>query len=481
MIKTFIAGLVIFINLLGFSESAMGNNDLDYISMLKTVNYKMAINVDYENGIIIGSCKITVRNDGSKKIKKMPVILYRLFEVQSVTGKKDKELKFIQNVRLFEDWKKIQVNFIQVELEKALKPGKSVEITINYTGHLLGYVETGMRYVRDSVNPEFTIIRMDAYAYPIVGYPSIEIIRKMMQQEYNYEVRVTVPDTLFVANGGRLVNTEYKNGKASYTYRNIKLAWRMDFAIAKYNVINSGIHNIYHFPEDSVGAAAISTSMKKVMTLYSDWFGPLDDATPLSIIEIPDKWGSQTDVSSIIQSAAAFKKREQMYELYHELAHMWQPVSLDFSASRLESEGLSSFLQYLTAEKLEGRANEIEKESERILLNLNKSFTNNPSHAQVAMADYGVKGMTGYSYRKGMLYYTLLYMLLGEKEFLTIHGGFYQKYKKDGATQSQYIQFLKTSTSLDLDKFIEDWVYGIESNKIIMSKRTIEEILNIYK
>jgi len=172
---------------------------------LKTIDYKLDLKVDYKSEKIFANCQLTVLNPSEQSIWQIPLTLYRLMKVTSVENEEEADLSFTQQVTSYEDWEKLQVNYIEISLKNPIQRGAKKTIRIKYEGYLLGYSEVGMKYVKDRVDEKFTIIRPDCKAYPEVGYPSWKVSRSAGLQSYNYLINVTVPNSLAVANGGKLV------------------------------------------------------------------------------------------------------------------------------------------------------------------------------------------------------------------------------------------------------------------------------------
>ena len=441
---------------------------------LKTTNYVMHTTVDYENEKLISSCELTLTNPSKETISTIPLLLYRLLKVNSVTDENGNRLPFTQHVVSFDDWKVYQVNFIEIKLDKPIEKDSYKKITVNYSGHLLGYTETGMSYVKDHISPEFTIIRPDCNAYPKLGYPSFEMNGTALEN-FNYTVHVTVPDSLVVANGGNLIEKTLKDGLATYSYENIKPAWRIDLAIANYEIIQDGDIKIFHFPQDATNAQQVLKASHQTIDLYSQWFGRLNNASEFSIIEIPDNWGSQADVTSIIQAAAAFKNSDHHYELYHEISHLWNVKSNDDYSPRW-NEGLAMFLQYLTANLLEDKTILHEKTNSYIT-----RINSADKYKNVALIDYGKEGVAGYSYTTGMVLFHVLYELIGQDSFNTIIQKYYTTYQDRGATTKEFIKTIENLSSIDLSSFIEDWFLSTNYTKVMAKHSTIDKLSSYYK
>lgn len=453
---------------------------------LKALDYTIGFFVDYEKKIISGDCRFTVHNPTKEPVKRVPAILYKDFKVLSLKNEQGQKTPFTQKIIPFEDWDKLLVNYIEVVLEKPLLPGDKTSLNITYEGGLSGYTETGMSYVKDHISRDFTIIREECKPYPIISYPNLLSLREAVTHtQFDYLVAVTVPESLVVANGGQLVDSVSKDGLATYSYRNIKPAWRIDIAIADYIILEDNVNHfkIYHFKEDTQGAQRILDAMKKAIDLLTEWLGPLKDKdnVSLSVIETPSGYGGQNDITCIILTEEPFKREARFSGFYHEISHWWNVRPLEPFPCRMESEGLASFIEGLVEDNLESKEGSLKERYERISGNLRKKFLKDPRAKNVPIIDYGKESMTGLSYSKGAAVFILLYDILGEKRFFDILGRFYSAYFETGATTDDFTEFMNKNSKIDLTLLFKEWVYGIESNQYIMEQIPYEEILRKYK
>ena len=439
------------------TSNAVGMTDSHYASVrLRVAKYDIGYTVDFKNELLSARCAMTVYNPGDTPVDTVSLLLYRLLSVDSALFADGRAVGFDQSVQTFSDWPVMQQNYIRLSPDKPIRPDDSLQIVIYYSGHLLGYTETGMLYVRDKIDTNFMILRPDCGAYPELGVPSWKTNRAVGLQQFDYVVSVTLPKPLVAANGGRLVEARDLGKTGTYTFVNTKPAWRIDVAIARYRTIDSGQDRVYYFPEDQTGAHNVVGAMERTLRLYSKWWGRLPGYRGFAIIEIPDGWGSQADVSSILQTAAAFKDAGQMYQLYHELSHQWNTASLDSFPPRWE-EGFATFMQYLTMDKLEGDS-ALDKATDRILKSVKKELSESPDLATTALIDFGRANHTDFSYTMGMLLFRLMYDLVGEDEFHSTLGSFFQKYRDSGATTREFAEYLKSASGGRLDHVVDDWI-----------------------
>ncbi len=446
------------------------------------VHYDLKINADCEAGTIDGACTLRLKNASKDTISIVPLNLYRLMEVTSVADASGRALPFMQNVRVFEDWKEFQVNHIRVGLGSPLPPGQETALQIKYGGPLLGYSEA-MRYVKDHVGLDLTLIRTDSLAYPQIGVPSWRTNRAAGLKDFDFTVSLTVPLPLVVANAGDLVSKTEKDGRATYFYKSRVPSWRIDLAAAPYEVIEgeSGRFRIFAFPDDAQGGRDLLGSLTAALAFYSRSFGPLADFRGLTVIEVPNGFGSQADAAAIIQEAGAFKDKAGRDTFYHELSHLWDVRANDPLPCRFESEGLARFMQYLLQEKLDGRIGAPKIEAKDVLGRVAKQFAKHPEWRSVPMVDYGVKDMTDMSYNVGQIFYYLLYVRLGEDAFLKTIAGVLDEYRRAGATTREFIAALKRRAGVDLDKVCEEWVFSPRAAELITSGTSIEELSRRYR
>jgi hypothetical protein len=148
------------------------------------LNYELSIKIDFQHSgyeisenTLNGKAKITVKNTANESTNQIPMCLHRLMKVTEIRDAYGGLVDFSQAVRSLEGQDTYQVNYVQITLGKPLSSNETTTLQIDYFGHLSGYVETGMLYVKEALDPEFTIIRSETFAYPYVLYPAKNQLR----------------------------------------------------------------------------------------------------------------------------------------------------------------------------------------------------------------------------------------------------------------------------------------------------------------
>ncbi|MBI5059532.1 hypothetical protein HZB60_07120 [candidate division KSB1 bacterium] len=445
----------------------------------KVDHYDWQIRVDYDEEAIASGCRLTVRNVTAQPLDHVPLILYRLLTVDSVSTFAGRALAFEQSVRAFDDGARMQANFVDVRLPAPLAVEDTISLGVSYRGYLAGYRETGMLYVQDHVDPAFTILRMDCHAYPAIGTTSDSLNRMVGLPEYSYRIRVNVPDTLFAANVGELVSSVSEGGRLTVEYRSSRPAWRMDVCVANYTVIERGPNRIYCFAQDSAGGQGIAGAMERCLDLYSRWFGPLTDFRGFTVLEIPEGYGSQADVTGILQTATAFHDSASWHELYHELSHQWNVREADEPRCRWQ-EGLATFLETLAADCLDG-THQLADRSDWMREWLRGRFAADSSILELPPASYGSRGVTGYSYSVGMLSSNILWQSVGHSTFCRIIGAAYRSPEARGLDLKAYESLAAKIGGARVHAYFRDWFFTPRGVQYLNSPQSLAQIAARYR
>lgn len=425
--------------------------------VLSPTHYDVSFNVDHAAARLQGTARITVLNPSAEPVREASLLLYRLLRATAVRDDRGRDLAFSQSVVAFVDFGPLQVNQLLVTFAQPLAQGAQTTIEVRYEGYLLGYAETGMRYIQDRIDPAFTILRPDSYAYPAPGYPSFALNRKSPRPEFSYSARITVPGGHTVANGGRLEGIDTLGNTVTFRYSSLKRSFRMDFAIAKYAELATTRIRVYYLPGDSSGAAGVARAGSEALDLFTRWFGALREPTALTFIEIPDGWGSQADATTIIQSAAAFRDPDRHREVYHEVSHLWNVPATDRPSPRW-NEGEASFLEYLVTQELTGKPI-VDARANQLIDWLRGELPQHANWSATPLTEYGRADLTDLSYSVGAVYFDLLYRLAGREAFNQIIGRFASEFRVRGGSTKDFADLVRRAAKPDLSQLNDDWLF----------------------
>lgn len=415
------------------------------------------LTVDYDRPAIEGTATLTLMNVGKTSVGEAPLLLNRLMTIRDVTVAGGRSLAMTTAVSVFEDDPFKQVRHATVALNEPLAPGRHVTLRVRYSGPLVGYVETGSLYIKDRIDPEFTILRSDALAFPVVGLLSDAANRAMRRESFDFTAHIAVPDTQVVATGGSLVGTTRSGSRLIYEFSGKNVPF-LNIAIAPYRAVTVDGVSVYSLPADAERAQAIVDAGRRAMARLAEWYGPLPSAPRVTVIEIPEGFGSQASATAgIILDARGFKNTAGLPQFYHELTHFWNAADLDVPSPRW-NEGLAMYLQYRLARELDGFAGTaaaVEQARSRVC-----APTVRADLERTPFARFGVESKTDYAYRVGFLMFTGLESLLTETGLDAAVRRYLQAHLAKGGTTEAFLGTLKgteTPRQGAVTTFLHDW------------------------
>jgi len=448
---------------------------------LRLVHLDLALEPDYVEGRLQGVATLVVANMSAEPVSLIPLLLYRLMTVSEVTDASGGALPFTQDIVTIVDWPQYQANHITVILDVPLDPGQETTVRVFYSGYLAGLTETGMRYVKDRIDRDFTIIRADALAFPVLGVPSWEQNRAASHGPFTFRARITVPEDLTVAAGGRLVERVVEDGRATFEYQNTLPVDFLNITIAPYRVLTGRHATVFCFPADSAGARRLQDRLEAALAQLGQWFGPLDSDAGLTVIEIPEGFGSQASLAAgIIQTRDAFNDSTQYRQLYHELSHLWDVPDLEAPSPRW-NEGMASFLERRLAAELDGGP-DVRVVMEEAAQAIVRRFDQDSSYQTTPLAEYGRASLTDLSYRVGMLAFYSLFEVIGPQAFDAAIATFRRRYRGSGATLAELVATVQQATpDRDLTSIFDDWIYSTEWSRRLGSEGSLRRLIDGYR
>jgi len=217
------------------------------------------------------------------------------------------------------------------------------------------------------------------------------------------------------------------------------------------------------------------SSAQRALDRMAIWFGPMSGKLDLPIIEIPDGFGSQASLTSgIIQSAAAFRSRDAIGQLYHELSHLWNAPDLDVRSPRW-NEGLASFLEDLLTEQLDGWKDR-DARAHRYAAWFLQRFDRDSTNRRTPFIQYGEAAKTDWSYGVGYFMFSALYETVGPEGFNRALGGYYQKHGKTGGTTRQFSDFVIAQSPCDVKPLFDDWLYSAAWHERLINAKQLKDL-----
>ena len=418
---------------------------------------QLEVSVAYTPPSLQGTATLTIENATGEPQAAVPLLLNRLMTISAARDQTGGSLVVSSDVVIFDDEPMWQVLAARVTLAQPVAPGQRTTIHVDFAGPLVGYAETGMLYVKDRIDPAFTILRADALAFPTLGVPSVAANRAAAPPLFGFEARVTVPRGQVVATGGTLRETLTRGERLTFVYEGARIPF-LNIAIAPFARVERGGVRVFALPEDAERAAPLAEAAERAFAWFAATYGALPDPPTITIVEIPQGFGSQASATGgVLLDAAAFRDRSQLTQLYHEVSHLWNVPDRDVPSPRW-NEGLATYLQYRVAAALDGFA-EMDAARERTRVRVCAAVKEGQPVASVPFAQYGAKNMTDWSYRVGFLMFSELERLAGRERVDTALREYIRKHLASGGSTRDLAAAIDAHVERDLRAFVDEWMF----------------------
>jgi aminopeptidase N len=284
---------------------------------------------------------------------------------------------------------------------------------------------------------------------------------------FDYEIDTVVPAGLVaVCSGDEVGEPQTQGGKSTYRCSGAPGSSGINVAIAKFRVLDDPERKlrVYVLEADAEAGNQVMAEMRRALDFYRSYLGPAPRVgamgetrhAGLTLIEIPDGWGSYGLSGHIFQTAAAFKDPKQAPQLYHEVSHLWNAMAGDrVQRARWFDEAFASYFEALAVRQFQGtEAFRAHLQSYRETFNAR--VARDPRGRTTAIADYGKEELGDFSYSKGAWSLYVLHQLVGEEQFRQIIRTFLSEFGEKPADFKDFQQVAERVSRRDLDKYFRE-------------------------
>jgi aminopeptidase N len=275
-----------------------------------------------------------------------------------------------------------------------------------------------------------------------------------------YQIKVNVPEGLFVAANGKLLGETTAGGRSTYLWAEASpmAPSSVTATIGQFNVQRgatpSGIPNLVaidpRFPIEP-GMPDLFTKTSEVVEYFSEVFGPYPFQTTGGILDyFPD-----AGISLETQSRPLYTVLAEA-TISHELAHMWYAASVGprWWSDVWLNEGFATYAQWMWFERIGIRS------LHDSLLRFYDRFPADDPFWQITVADPGRDTMFHPAvYLRGAMTLQVLRERIGDTAFLNLLRTWYATYRDSNATTAQFVAMANTIAGQDVTDLLHTWLY----------------------
>jgi hypothetical protein len=445
--------------------------------------YRLCETLHPDRGTLECTATLAVRNVSRHNIRTVPLLLNRRLAVRQARDDTGLVLPFAQSIqRVSGIGRRLRVNAVTLRLLRQLCPGSSARLTVSCAGTIAPYAEV-WPYVHDRIAADYSLLRPDAFAYPVLSRPRWSDCREAWGRQFNYSIELTVPTGYTAACGGREYAKRTVRGAALFCFKSAAPTWRIDAAVARFRVArdtDSGIR-VYALPRDAAAAKRIITEARQARSFFTRQFGPAGGDGGYAIIEIPSGWGSQAGDGYCLQEAGAFRNPRSIDELYHEIAHRWNArATQQIQQCRWFDEAFASYFAGLAIEEFRGQ-----QAFGRYMESLRRRFVqrarDDRRNASVPIAQYGTHGLGSNCYTKGAWALHVLRESTGPAAFTGIIRELLVKHRNRPADFHDFQRICLRRSTAAIMPFFDEWLFGNASSRLLIDGLSVQRMADRYR
>jgi len=440
-----------------------------------TLITKLHLDETPRDGQMVGAYQISFRNPGDTPVTQVPILLNPGLNIIKVVGSGNRSLPTTSVILPVKGMEMLELTAAMVPLLKPLQKNNRTEIVIHYRGYLEDISWTGLAGVKDTLHPDFTMIRAEAFAYPVFAAPDIQAIKTAWAQKpFRQVAHVELPGTYDIAGSHLIISKTITNERTDFDLKNPRPTGLMTLAIAPYQRISEGPVSISYFGEDVAGAQKLLAVTSSETTKLERLLGKTAKGAALQIVALPDGVSSQSE-TAIFKGRNFFKTPLLTSEMKAAILDMWK-------TSKGAKPGHWATGLDAATEKLLGEPNDISAFKGDIFTTSKPMFLASKTLGKTALRDYAIDGFSAQSDTVSALGFAVLHDIMGEDAFFAFVRGLRDELNSGYADMELVADYMANHlTDKKAHKFAKNWFMNGKAGKDMAKAKNFSDLVARYR
>jgi hypothetical protein len=438
------------------------------------------LNEQVQNRGLSAAAWLRFQNTSNKPIKKLSLLLNSGLTATKIVGTKNRNLSFtatpvqihrqihqqIQRQTYGANFELIQIN---ITLARALNPGDSTEFSIQYKGDLKSLAIYGDDLPVDTLNPDFTMIRMDSFIYPVLADPAFDAIQNYKKnQRFTPTAKITVPQGYSLAGNAIEQKRTLSGSREQIELRANAPYYGFVLGLGKYQKITNPSATHYFRNRDDRNAEAINQRILALSENYTSLLGQSNPKQKYILTELDNAYRAASNDNFDFVTFGDYS----MINLENRLAPLWQIRNYDNSDHGWHI-ALTDMLK--NKDKISQFGTEQFKAFKAII-------KTNPELKKIPLKDYNNKDHQAYSNTGYSLMFAALHEAIGADQFWQFIKGFKDEFGQLGASSEDLGDYLKENIkSKKARRFVIDWISKGRITKVLKNAETFPGLVTQIK
>lgn len=327
-------------------------------------------------------------------------------------------------------------------------------IEITYKGALSG--KSGCcSYARETINSDFTLLRVETFCYPIFIEAKEDSLRSYFQRFEEFVVKIEIPKDYIAVSSGKTLSLE----QAVHNCWEEKMnSYNFAIAIARYVEKRLSLGKFY-FLQENEKIRLIEKTLGDTHQFMNTRFGKREIQSAIKYVTIPKHMGSFVLGEAVFIEESHYSQVKELEPLIHEFIHLGWNARTDIETQKIRffDEAFTSYFQLRVMEELL-----TQDEYKKVVKEYQESYKRCKQYLikDVPIIHYGEYGYSDLSYTVGAFCLEQLCHQLGRERFDEVTTIFLEKYQQIPVDMETFCkEYITLSQKSELKEFFNDWIY----------------------
>jgi len=428
-----------------------------------------------KDGQMVGAYVVSFRPQKGRSVRRVTALLNPgLTFVKADAGRK--RLSATSTIAPVAGLDMLELNVIEIDLGKTLTGTNRIDIALHYRGYLEELSWTGLSGVKETLSPEFTMLRAQSFAYPVFAEPNIAAIKKAWADDSFLQFAdITLPGANEIVGSLTTGDKTIIEAQTKTTLKSRRPSKAMALAIGPYQTTSAGPVMVSLLSSSDISTArtlldATATEVRATERLL----GAPTSGAKLNIIEVPDGYGNSAVAGAIFRESSFFQEPAVTPDIKKAVGNLWKSNNAGKAGNW--SNGLDRVTDVLISNP------DMAAEHQMMLFGTGKQlFASQKNLNKTALEDYMIEGFASESDDISALAFATLHAVLGRDDFFKMVRGLRAETSAGYADMTTVAEFLqKNLRNKKARKFAKNWFSGTKAGKDMAKAKSFYDLVKRY-
>ena len=460
----------------GISNTALAADDSDIELLNSTLITKLHLDPTANRGQMVGAYQVSFRNTTNAPLSRVSLLLNPSLSFVKATGSGGAMLAISSDVTAVAGYELLELNVANVRLPEPLGADKRTEIVIHYKGYLTNMTYMAIDGVKETLNPDFTMIRADSFGYPVFAEPKRSSVDAAFAHKPFQQVAfIEYPGSNDIAGSLGVADKTQSGGKTKVEMKSNAATGLFAAAIAPYSHLEAGPVRVSYLTGGMASAQNFLSLAAREAARIENLLGRPSGTAELRFIELPAGYGSSPAKGAYFSESSFFDTSSIAPDIKNAILDLWK--SSGGGTPGHWSNGLDAFVQIAisTPENIATFQQSNFTASQQL-------FSTDKRMGKTSLADYTIEGYSDQSDTVNALAYSTLYALLGPEAFFNFVKSLRVETRGQYVDAEQVADFMKRNIKdKAAKKFVKNWFSSGRAGKDMAKAKSFEDLLKRYE